>query len=142
MIDKFKEFKISSWAIDNRTSVYVLTVIITLFGIFSYQALPKEQFPDIVIPTIFVTTFYNGTSPLDMENLVSKPLEKQLKGISGVNKMTSNSLQDFSNVVEMCIRDRYYAKAPIVNFPNFGNVVYSILEAEMCIRDSVKYYCY
>lgn len=99
MIDKFKEFKISSWAIDNRTSIYVLTVIITLFGIFSYRALPKEQFPDIVIPTIFVTTFYNGTSPLDMENLVSKPLEKQLKGISGVNKMTSNSLQDFSNVV-------------------------------------------
>ncbi len=99
MIDKLKEFKPSSWCIDNKTSIYVLTIIITLGGILSYQSLPKEQFPDIVIPTIFVTTFYNGTSPLDMENLVTKQLEKQLKSISGVNKMTSNSLQDFSNVV-------------------------------------------
>jgi multidrug efflux pump len=99
MIDKFKEFKPSSWAIDNRTSIYILTIIITLAGLASYNSLPKENFPDIVVPQIFVSTVYPGTSPEDMENLVSKPMEKQMKSISGVKKITSNSLQDFSNII-------------------------------------------
>lgn len=99
MIDKFKEFKPSSWAIDNRTSIYILTIIITLAGLATYNALPKENFPDIVVPQVFVSTIYPGTSPEDMENLVSKPLEKQMKSISGVKKITSNSLQDFSNII-------------------------------------------
>ncbi len=99
MKDLFKEFKPTSWAIDNKTSIFVLTVIITLTGIISYINLPKEKFPDIVIPTIYVSTIYPGTSPSDMENLVSKPIEKQIKAISGVKKLTSNSVQDFSNVI-------------------------------------------
>ncbi len=99
MIDKFKEFKPSSWSINNRTSIYFLTVIITLAGLATYNSLPKENFPDIVIPQIFVSTIYPGTSPEDMENLVVKPLEKQLKAMSGVKKITSNSQQDFSNII-------------------------------------------
>lgn len=99
MIDKFKEFKPASWAISNRTSIYILTIIITLAGLSTYNALPKENFPDIVIPQVFVSTIYPGTAPEDMENLVVKPLEKQLKSISGVKKITSNSLQDFSNII-------------------------------------------
>ncbi len=96
--NKFKEFFATSWAIDNKTSVYVLTVFITLLGLYSYQTIPKEQFPEIVIPTILVNTVYPGTSPVDMENLVTRPIEKQLKGITGVKKITSNSLQDFSAI--------------------------------------------
>lgn len=96
---KIKEFIGSSWAIDNRTSIYVITVIITLGGIMSYLSIPKEKFPDIVIPTIFVSTVYPGASPSDMEALVTKHIEKQIKGISGVKKLTSNSVQDFSNVI-------------------------------------------
>ena len=99
MLEKFKEFKPSSWAIDNKTTVYLLTIFITLAGIVSYQNIPKEQFPDIVIPTIYVSTVYPGTSPTDIENLVTKPLEKQMKSIAGVKKITSNSIQDFSNVI-------------------------------------------
>ncbi len=99
MIDSFKEFKPSSWAINNRTSIYIITIIITLAGISSYISIPKEQFPDIKIATIFVTTFNYGTSPADMENLITKPLEKQIKGIAGIKKMTSNSVQDFSSIV-------------------------------------------
>ncbi len=95
---KFKEFFATSWAIDNKTSVYVLTLFITLLGIYSYNTIPKEQFPEIVIPTILVNTVYPGTSPEDIENLVTRPIEKQLKGISGVKKITSNSLQDFSSI--------------------------------------------
>jgi multidrug efflux pump len=95
---KFKEFKPTSWAIDNKTSIYVLTIIISIFGLISYSSIPKEQFPEIVIPTVLVQTVYSGTSPTDMENLVTKPLEKRLKSINGVKKITSNSVQDFSMV--------------------------------------------
>lgn len=96
--NNFKEFFATSWAIDNKTSIYVLAVFITLLGISSYRNIPKEQFPEIVIPTILVNTVYPGTSPEDMENLVTRPIEKQLKGIAGVKKITSNSLQDFSSI--------------------------------------------
>jgi len=94
-----KEFKPSSWAIDNKTTIYLLTIFITLMGIVSYRGLPKEQFPDIVIPTIYVSTLYPGSAPKDIENLITKHIEKQIKSISGVKKMTSNSIQNYSNVI-------------------------------------------
>lgn len=99
MKDVFKEFKPSSWAIDNKTSIYVLTVIISLAGIFAYMKLPKEQFPEVVFPQMYIATVYQGVSPVNMENLVTKQIEKQVKSISGVKKVTSNSVQDFSNVI-------------------------------------------
>jgi multidrug efflux pump len=96
---KIKEFKPTSWSIDNKTSIYVLAIIISIFGIFSYNSIPKEQFPEIVIPTILVNTVYSGTSPTDMENLVTRPLEKNIKSINGVKKITSTSMQDISSIV-------------------------------------------
>jgi multidrug efflux pump len=99
MKDKFKEFKLSSWAVDNRTAVYIITVFITLIGLLSYMSLPKEQFPEIKLPQIIVQTVYPGTSPENMENLVTKPIEKQVKNLTGVKKVTSNSFQDYSVVI-------------------------------------------
>lgn len=97
----FKEFKPTSWSIDNRTTLYVITMMITAFGFYTFINLPKEQFPDIVVPTISVTTVYVGNSPKDIENLVTRPLEKQIKGISGakVNKINSTSQTDFSLII-------------------------------------------
>ncbi|MFH0894267.1 MAG: efflux RND transporter permease subunit [Bacteroidota bacterium] len=93
---KNKEFFLTSWAINNRTAVYVLAVFISILGIMSYNSIPKEQFPEIVIPTIMVNTIYPGTSPTDIENLITRPIEKQIKSIAGVKKISSNSIQDFS----------------------------------------------
>ncbi len=89
----------SVWPINNRTSIYVMTIIITLIGLVSYNNLPKERFPEVKFPSIIVQTINPGTSPENMENLVSKPIEKQLKNISGIKKVTSNSFQDFSIVI-------------------------------------------
>lgn len=97
--NKVKEFFLSSWAIDNRTAVYILTVIISLAGLLTYQSLPKEQFPEIKLPQIIVQTVYPGTSPENMENLVTKPIEKEVKNLTGVKKVTSNSFQDYSVVI-------------------------------------------
>jgi len=99
MEKKYKEFFATSWAIDNKISVYVLMVIISVFGIINYYTIPKEQIPEIVIPMVVVNTIYPGTSPSDMESLVTRPLEKNLKSISGVKKITSRSVQDFSSVI-------------------------------------------
>lgn len=92
----FKEFKPSTWAINNKTAIYIVTIIITLAGIMAYNGLPKESFPDIVVPKFFVSTVYAGNSPSNIENTVTKPLEKKLKSIPGVKKLTSNSMQDVS----------------------------------------------
>ncbi len=98
---KFKEFLPSSWAVDNRTTIYIITLMVTGFGMYIFLTLPKEQFPDIVVPTISVTTVYVGNSPSDIENLVTRPIEKQIKGISGakVNKINSTSQTDFSLII-------------------------------------------
>jgi len=99
--EKFKQFKPTSWAIGNKTSIYLLILFVSLAGIYQFVTLPKEQFPDIVIPTIYVQTTYVGNSPKDIENLVTRPIEKQLKGITGakINKITSTSIQDFSAII-------------------------------------------
>src|SRR5215203_6634276 len=99
--EKFKEFKLTSWAVDNRTAIYIIAILITLFGLYKFNTMPKEQFPDIVVPTISVTTVYVGNSPKDIENLVTRPIEKQLKGISGakVKKITSTSQTDYSLII-------------------------------------------
>lgn len=75
-------------------------IFVSLGGIYQFVTLPKEQYPDIVIPTIFVQTVYVGNSPKDIENLVTRPLEKQIKGITGakIKKFTSTSQQDFSAI--------------------------------------------
>src|ERR1044072_2059895 len=99
MKDTFKEFKLSSWAIDNRTAIYILTIIITLLGLAAYNSLPKENFPEVKLTQIYVQTVYPGTSPDNMENLVTKPIEKEVKNLTGVKKVTSNSFQDFSVVI-------------------------------------------
>lgn len=98
--DKFKQFGPTTWSVKNRTSIYLLMVFVTLMGVFQFVTLPKEQFPDIVIPTIYVQTIYVGNSPKDIENLVTRPLEKQIKGITGakIKKVTSTSAQDYSAI--------------------------------------------
>jgi len=99
MHDLEKEFKPSSWSIDNKMSIYIMTVLMSLAGISSYFSLPKEQFPEVKFPQILITTMYPGTQPTDMETLIAKPIEKRVKSISGVKKVTSNSVQDFCIVI-------------------------------------------
>ncbi len=99
MLDKIKEFKPSSWSIDNRTSIYLITIFILLAGVMAYNNLAKEQFPEVVFPQIMVNTIYPGTSPENMESLVTKEIEKECKGITGVKKITSNSIENFSSVM-------------------------------------------
>jgi multidrug efflux pump subunit AcrB len=98
--EKFKEFGSTTWSIKNKTSIYLLMVFVSIIGIVKFVTLPKEQFPEIVIPTIYVQTIYVGNSPKDIENLVTRPIEKQIKSITGakIKKFTSTSQQDYSAI--------------------------------------------
>ncbi|RYF78381.1 MAG: efflux RND transporter permease subunit [Cytophagaceae bacterium] len=96
---KFTDYKtlgFTNWCVENRTAIYIFTFLITFGGLFVYNNLPKEQFPDIKIPTVIIQTVYFGTAPADIENTINKPIEKQLKAVTGVKRVKSNSLQDFS----------------------------------------------
>ncbi|WP_419698641.1 efflux RND transporter permease subunit [Mucilaginibacter sp. NFX135] len=96
MKDLNKEFGPSSWAIDNKTAIYVLIFLVTVLGLISYNNLPKENFPDIAQSKVFITTNYLGQSPQNIENLVTRQIEKQLKSLKGLKKVTSNSVQTAS----------------------------------------------
>ncbi len=93
-----KEFKLSTWSINNKMTVLVLIVMIFLAGIFSYQSMPREAFPEIVVPQIFVSTPYPGNSAIDIEKLITRPLEKEINGISGVDEIISTSIEGFSSI--------------------------------------------
>jgi len=95
---KHKEFKLTNLSVANRTALYIFMVALLIFGFMQYDATPKEKFPEIVFPYFMVSTIHPGTSPADMENLITRPIEKQLKGIDGVKQISSNSIQDFSSI--------------------------------------------
>lgn len=93
-----RRFAITDWAVRNRVTVGVLTVIIFIAGLAAYRAMPAESFPEIAQPTIYVGTVYPGNSPVDIERLITRPLEKQIKSISGVDEVTSTSIQGYSTI--------------------------------------------
>jgi multidrug efflux pump subunit AcrB len=89
---------ISDSAVRQRISVMVLAVIIFVFGVYSYQILPRESEPDITIPFVFVSTDYKGVSPVDIETSITVPIEKKLKGLEGVKKVNSISSEGQSSI--------------------------------------------
>ncbi len=94
-----KEFKLSSWAIQNKTTMYVSIFLILFLGISAYFSMPREDFPEIKETKIYISTVYPGNTAEDIEKLITDPLEDQLKGLSGVVEITSTSQEDFSMIV-------------------------------------------
>ncbi|HLN94107.1 MAG TPA: efflux RND transporter permease subunit, partial [Flavobacterium sp.] len=94
-----KEFSISSWAIENRVTVYIVTALIVITGLIAYVTMPREDFPEVIENKVYISTVFPGNSAEDVEKLVIKPLEKEFKNISGVDKMTSSSFQDYGMII-------------------------------------------
>ncbi|HKL37734.1 MAG TPA: efflux RND transporter permease subunit, partial [Bacteroidales bacterium] len=94
-----REFKLTTLALNNWNTIYLLAIAIIGFGIFSYNNLPKELTPEVVIPTIMVQTPYPGNPPVDIENLITRPLEKEIEGVKGIKEINSTSSQGFSLIM-------------------------------------------
>ena len=91
--------KLTNLAIDNRTSIVVLTVLLTLGGLLSYLTIPKESQPSIEIPYIVVTTLYPGASPDDVESLITQHIEQEVQGVNGIKEIRSTSTEGVSSIV-------------------------------------------
>ncbi len=93
-----RQFKLTNLALNNKNSIFLLIFLLFAFGIYTYRNLPKELFPDIVIPTVYVQTIYPGNPPVDIENLITRPLEREIEVVKGIKKISSTSSQDVSAV--------------------------------------------
>ena len=133
MLHKNKDFSISSWAVDNRITVYILTFIIIVMGTMAYINMPREDFPEILENKIYVSTIFPGNAAEDVEKLVIKPLEDQFKNISGVTKVTSSSFQDYGMIIvefeqkvsieeaKVRIKDKVDMSKAKTDWPNLDN---------------------
>ena len=91
-----KEFKLSSWAINNKTTIYVLMFLFLYLGITSYFTMPRENFPEISETKIYISSVFPGNTAEDIEKLITTPLEDKLKSVSNVVEITSTSQEDYS----------------------------------------------
>ncbi|MDE5419918.1 efflux RND transporter permease subunit [Labilibaculum sp. DW002] len=94
-----RQFKPTFAALKNKNSIFILTALLCLYGLFSYVGMPRELFPEVVIPNISISTPYPGNSPVDIENLVTRPIEKELKSLKNVKKLSSASYEDMSLII-------------------------------------------
>jgi len=97
--EKIREFKLTSFAVDNAVTIYLLTFMIMAIGVNSYISMPKEQFPEASMPTVYVNTPYFGNSAKEVETFITRPIEKEIQNISGLKYVTSTSIQDFSVII-------------------------------------------
>ena len=116
--------RITNGAIARYPMIFAFMFIILLLGLRSYIQLPRESSPDVKIPWVMVIAPYAGTSPEDMENLVTRKLEQQLKGVEDLKEMTSSSsygmsviTMEFESKVDMSdalqsVRDRVELAKP------------------------------
>ncbi|MCG2417678.1 efflux RND transporter permease subunit [Aequorivita sp. F47161] len=95
----YKEFSISSWAIDNKMTVYVIMAIVLFLGAIAYYTMPREAFPEIIETKIYVSSVNPGNSAEDVEKFITEPLEEEFKNVGGVKEITSTTLQDYSIII-------------------------------------------
>ena len=94
-----KQFGLSNFSLKNRITVVLIFILLVVLGVGAYNNLPKESYPEVEQSTVFVGTPYPGNSPTDIENLITRPIEKEINTISEIKEIRSNSIQGFSTIV-------------------------------------------
>ncbi len=94
----YKEFNLSTGALKNVNTVKLIIVLLSIGGLYAYLNMPREAFPDVAAPEVFVTTPYPGNSAEDIENLITRPLETEFKKIKGIDEIKSTSQAGFSSI--------------------------------------------
>ena len=128
-----KEFGLSSWAINNKTTMYVLIVLILILGAKAYRNMPRESFPEIKETKIYINSVYPGNTAEDIEKLITDPIEDRLKTVSNVVEITSTSQEDYSIVVvefdenitveaaKQKVKDEVDSETSSEDWPTFNN---------------------
>jgi HAE1 family hydrophobic/amphiphilic exporter-1 len=90
---------ISDFAIRRPVITVVSMLALVVFGLFSLALLQTDEFPDVAVPLVVVAVPYPGASPDQVEREIVDPLEEGISGISGVKKVTSNSMDSFATIL-------------------------------------------
>lgn len=89
---------ITERSLANRTTILFLAIAAVLLGWSAWQELPRESFPDITVPVVLVTTIYPGAAPAEVERQVTDPVERELRGLADVKRLSSVSSESASVV--------------------------------------------
>lgn len=95
---KIREFGPTTLSLRNKSTIFLITIMLVVFGILSYTTMSMETFPEVEFAYVFVKTVYPGNSPVEMENLITRPLEKEIHVINGIKELRSTSSQDNSDI--------------------------------------------
>ncbi|WP_214848280.1 efflux RND transporter permease subunit [Exiguobacterium sp. s193] len=90
--------RIIQFSVNNKFALWLLTIIITVAGIYAGTTMKLETLPDITTPTVSVTTIYPGATPEQVLDEVSRELESKVENLSGVETVRSTSFQNASNL--------------------------------------------
>lgn len=128
-----KEFGLSTWAINNKTTMYVLIALILFLGTSAYFSMPRENFPEIKETKIYISSVYPGNTAEDIEKLITDPIEDRLKTVSNVVEITSTSQEDYSIVIvefdenisveaaKQKVKDEVDSETSSEDWPTFNN---------------------
>ncbi|MFB4475767.1 efflux RND transporter permease subunit, partial [Oceanobacillus caeni] len=87
-----------NFVLKNKLAVWLLTIIITVSGIYSGTRMKMETIPDISIPFLMVADVYPGATPEQVMEDISIPLEKAVEGLEDVKAVYSNSYSNMANI--------------------------------------------
>ena len=128
-----KEFGLSSWAINNKTTMYVLILVIFVLGTGAYYSMPRENFPEIKETKIYISSIYPGNTAEDIEKLITDPIEDRLKTVSNMVEIVSTSQEDYSMVIiefdenitveaaKQKVKDEVDSETSSEDWPTFNN---------------------
>lgn len=94
-----KSFSISTWAIQNKITVYVIMAIILVGGIMAFTSMPRESFPEVIDNKVYISSVYPGNSAEDVEKFITEPIEKEIRGVSGIKDVVSTSFNDYAMTI-------------------------------------------
>ena len=94
-----RQFGLSNFSLKNRITIVLLLIMLVILGVGAYNNLPKESYPEVEQSSVYVGTAYPGNSPTDIENLITRPIEKEINTISEIKEIRSNSIQGYSTII-------------------------------------------
>lgn len=93
-----KIFGLSNWSVKNSKTVFLIIAILFLGGIASYQSMPKENFPELQIPEIYVGIAKPGSSPAYMSDKIAEAIEKEVSSIKMVDEINATSQHGYTTI--------------------------------------------
>ena len=91
--------KLADFSVQRPIFISMFACIILVLGGISLKYLPVDLFPEIDFPACSITTFYDDASPQEVEELITRPIERQISAVTGIEEITSISSEETSSVI-------------------------------------------